>query len=208
MAIFLKKGDRGAEVKLLQKYLHLYEDGIFGQITEAAVKEFQRKNGLKVDGIVGMATWAKIVPFMLKKSKRVIKEIIVHCAATPEGKAFTVEDVRRWHKQQGWTDIGYHYVIHLDGAIYNGRDVDKIGAHCSAGGHNTYSIGVCYIGGCAKDGKTPKDTRTWEQKESLKYILKELKKLYPGVKIYGHHDFDKGKACPSFDAQTEYKSII
>jgi N-acetylmuramoyl-L-alanine amidase len=131
----------------------------------------------------------------------------VHCAATPEGKPFTVDDVRRWHRQQGWTDIGYHYVVGLRGELWLGRDVDIQGAHCAAGGHNRKSIGVCYIGGVARDGKTPKDTRTPEQKATLLKLLTDLRKLYPGMRIYGHHDFERGKACPSFDAKNEYRTI-
>lgn len=204
MAIFLKKGDRGNDVKTLQHYLHLYEDGVFGSITEEAVKTFQRKKGLKVDGIVGMATWSALVPLIIKKSKRKITEIIVHCSATPEGKHYTVEDIRKWHKAQGWSDAGYHYLVYLDGSIHNGRDVDIVGAHCT--GHNSHSIGVCYIGGVAKDGKTPKDTRTQEQKDSLLYLLNELKKIYPNAEIHGHNDF-ANKACPSFDCKEEYKNL-
>lgn len=204
MATFLKKGDRGNDVKTLQHYLHLHEDGIFGSITEEAVKIFQQQKGLKVDGIVGMATWTALVPFIIRKSKRKITEIIVHCSATPEGKHFTVDDIRKWHKAQGWSDIGYHYLIYLDGSIHNGRDVDIVGAHCT--NHNSHSIGVCYIGGVEKDGKTPKDTRTPEQKDSLLYILKEMKRLYPNAWIYGHRDF-AAKACPSFDAFNEYLNI-
>ena len=204
MAVFLKKGDRGNDVKTLQHYLNLQEDGIFGPITEEAVKTFQQQKGLKVDGIVGMATWTALVPFIIRKSKRKITEIIVHCSATPEGKHFTVDDIRKWHKAQGWSDIGYHYVIYLDGSIHNGRDVDIVGAHCT--NHNSRSIGVCYIGGVEKDGKTPKDTRTPEQKDSLLYILKELKHLYPNAWIYGHRDF-AAKACPSFDAFNEYLKL-
>lgn len=204
MAIFLKKGDRGNDVKTLQHYLHLYEDGIFGPITEEAVKTFQRQKGLKVDGIVGVATWTALVPFIVKKSKRKITEIIVHCSATPEGKHFTVDDIRKWHKAQGWSDIGYHYVVYLDGSIHNGRDVNVVGAHCT--NHNSHSIGVCYIGGVEKDGNTPKDTRTPEQKDSLLYLLKELKRLYPTAWIHGHRDF-AAKACPSFDAFNEYRNL-
>ena len=141
---------------------------------------------------------------MLYKSRRTIKEIIVHCSATPEGKNFTVDDIRRWHLQQGWNDIGYHYVIGLHGELWDGRDVNKNGAHCV--NHNRNSIGVCYIGGVAKDGKTAKDTRTLQQKARLLLLLEELKKLYPNAKIYGHRDFAK-KACPSFDARSEYSHL-
>lgn len=140
----------------------------------------------------------------LKKSKRTIKEIIIHCAATPEGKDFTVDDIRKWHLAQGWSDIGYHYVIGRHGELWEGRPVDNVGAHCV--NHNRYSIGVCYVGGVAKDGKTPKDTRTLQQKAQLILLLQELRKLYPNAKIYGHRNFAK-KDCPSFDAMSEYSSI-
>lgn len=201
-----RRGSKGNVVRQIQKALHLYPDGIFGVLTEEAVKEFQAAHSLTVDGIVGPATLAKLIPFVLKKSKRRITELIVHCSATPEGKDYTVDDIRNWHKQQGWSDIGYHYVIYRDGTIVNGRDVDIVGAHCNKGGHNQHSIGICYIGGCDKKMK-PKDTRTEEQKSSLLSLLYDLKKIYPDVAIYGHRDFDSGKACPSFNARYEYRKL-
>lgn len=134
---------------------------------------------------------------------RQIKEIIVHCADTPEGRDDKAADIKRWHKAQGWSDIGYHYVIDLDGTIEPGRPLETAGAHCT--GHNANSIGICYIGGCDKDMK-PKDTRTEEQKASLITLLKYLVAKYPGAKIYGHKDFAQ-KACPSFDAKKEYEDL-
>ena len=104
-------------MKQIQKALNLLPDGIYGRLTEERVKEFQSANGLKADGVVGPATMAKLVPSRWKRSSRVITEIIIHCSATPEGKDFTVDDIRRWHKEQGWSDIGYHYVIYRDGSI-------------------------------------------------------------------------------------------
>ena len=208
-----RKGSRGEVVKQIQVALHLLPDGIFGPLTEEAVMEFQKVNGLVVDGIVGPATLAKLIPVRLKKSKRFIDEIIIHCSATPEGKNYTVEDIRKWHKQQGWSDIGYHYVIHLDGEIKLGRDVDLIGAHCLKGGHNLHSIGICYVGGLEnKVGvrtykQKPKDTRTDAQKSALASLLYDLKKLYPNAVIFGHHDFDASKDCPCFDARKEYQSL-
>ena len=135
---------------------------------------------------------------------RTINEIIVHCSATPEGRPHTVGDIRSWHKQRGFKDIGYHYVVYLDGSIHAGRPESAIGAHCKW--HNQHSIGVCYIGGVAKDMKSPKDTRTEAQKKSLLQLLKMLKKKYPQAKIYGHRDF-AAKACPSFDARKEYANL-
>lgn len=197
----LKLGSRGAQVMTLQKKLHLRADGIFGPLTDEAVREFQEKNGLTVDGIVGPKTWDKLGAVI---NKRNIKEIIVHCSATAEGKDFTVAQIRQWHLQRGFTDIGYHYVIYRDGSVHVGRPEEVSGAHCT--GHNTISIGVCYIGGCASDGKTPKDTRTAAQKKALLELLRELKKKYPSAKIHSHRDY-ANKACPSFDATKEYSSI-
>ena len=214
--IIYKRGSRGEMVKQIQKALagaglKVIVDGIYGAITEEAVWTFQIKNGLKADGIVGPATLAKLIPKRFKKSKRNITEIIVHCTATPEGRDKSVAQLRAEHTApvakggRGWSDIGYHYVIHLDGSIEDGRDVDIVGAHCT--GHNTHSIGVVYVGGMDKQNKNPKDTRTNAQKAALMSLLIDLKKLYPKAVIYGHRDF-ANKACPSFDATKEYRRLL
>ena len=135
---------------------------------------------------------------------RDISEIIIHCSATREGQHIDAATIDEWHKQRGWKGIGYHYIVLLDGIIEYGRPVKDIGAHCK--GHNSKSIGVCYIGGVEQDGTTPKDTRTCEQKEALKLLIRVLKLLHPDATIYGHRDF-ANKACPSFDATTEYASL-
>ena len=207
MAILLTKGSRGELVKRLQAALNLVQDDIFGAITAEAVKAFQKAHGLVPDGVVGEKTWAIIVPneSSLQVSRRTINRIIVHCTATPEGRVETVESIRRMHKAKGWADIGYHYLIGLNGERWNGRNVNLVGAHCE--GYNANSIGVCYVGGCDKNMKA-KDTRTDKQKAALIALLKDLRKLYPKAKIVSHRDLDrKGKACPSFDATNEYKDI-
>ncbi|MQO09278.1 N-acetylmuramoyl-L-alanine amidase [Prevotella copri] len=135
---------------------------------------------------------------------RKINEIIVHCTATAEGKNFKAADIDRWHKAKGWNGIGYHHVVDLDGTVEPGRPENEVGAHCLK--HNANSIGVVYVGGLASDGKTPKDTRTPQQKAALVKLLTELKRRYPNATIHGHRDF-AAKACPSFDATKEYKDI-
>lgn len=130
---------------------------------------------------------------------RAINEIIIHCAATPEGKDYTVAQIDQWHLARGFNGIGYHYVIYRDGSVHHGRGVEKAGAHCT--GHNARSIGVCYIGGCAADGKTPKDTRTAAQEAALEKLVKELLNQYPGATVHGHNEF-AAKACPSFNVKT------
>lgn len=130
---------------------------------------------------------------------RALNEIIIHCTATAEGKDFTVADIRRWHVQgNGWKDIGYHYVIYRDGSIHAGRQIDQVGAHTT--NHNANSIGVVYVGGCAADGKTPKDTRTEAQKTALVELVRSLKLVFGITKVSGHREY-AAKDCPSFDVQ-------
>jgi len=136
---------------------------------------------------------------------REIDLIVVHCSATPEGKHFSTDTIRDWHvKERGWSDIGYHYVVELDGKVISGRPVQRAGAHVKS--YNRSSIGICYVGGMTKDMKSPKDTRNKEQLESLICLLWELKEEYPNAIIKGHRDFST-KACPSFDATVEYNYI-
>ena len=133
--------------------------------------------------------------------------IIIHCSATREGQDIKAADIRRWHKERGFDDIGYHYVIDLDGTIEKGRDESLVGAHCK--GHNATSIGICYVGGCDKNMK-PKDTRTPEQKQSMLSLVRKLVNKYkiPVTQIWAHHDFDKHKACPSFEISEFRKDYI
>lgn len=195
----LKRGSRGEDVKKLQRALSCQPDGIFGPVTEEAVRAFQKDHGLGVDGLVGEKTWSKLFPV----NPRSINEIIVHCSATKAEQNFTVDDIRRWHLARGFADIGYHYIVYLDGSVHTGRDEKIVGAHCTS--HNAHSIGVCYIGGLDQYGN-PADTRTPQQKEALVKLLRELKVKYPNAKIYPHNKF-AAKACPCFDAEAEYKGL-
>ena len=127
---------------------------------------------------------------------RKITKIILHCSATREGQDIRAADIRRWHVEgNGWKDIGYHFVIDLDGRIELGRPIAEVGAHCS--GHNTESIGVCYIGGLDRNGK-PADTRTDKQMESLCLLLHVLHRTFPDATLHGHNEF-ANKSCPCFD---------
>ena len=189
----LKLGSRGQDVRVLQQALALHVDGIFGHITEEAVKVFQTEKGLVADGIVGPKTWAALG---YKQYRRTITKIILHCTATPEGRDFSVEQIRQCHLARGFSDIGYHYVIDRDGSIHVGRPESVVGAHCT--GQNTCSIGVCYVGGEVADGShSPKDTRTPAQRKALRELVASLKAKYPGATVHCHYEF-ANKACPSF----------
>lgn len=140
---------------------------------------------------------------MIKKSKRDITHIVVHCTATKEGYEFSAKDIDKWHRSKGWAEIGYNYVVQLDGSIQEGRSVDKVPAHVQ--GHNSKSIGIVYVGGL-DDNMNPKDTRTEAQKQSLRSLIASLKIVYPKAQVLGHRDFPGvRKACPCFNAKNEYQ---
>jgi N-acetylmuramoyl-L-alanine amidase len=134
---------------------------------------------------------------------RAINKIFIHSSATPEGRHHTAADICGWHRQRGWKQIGYHYVIQLDGTVEEARNKSIAGAHVV--GHNTNSIGICYIGGTDAAGKA-KDTRTPAQRMALLKLLQDLKEKYPNAEILGHKDAGSTD-CPSFDAREEYKCL-
>lgn len=193
----IRRGDRGVDVKILQDALHLIPDGIFGPLTQEAVETYQRENGLAVDGIAGLNTLTAlglVDGYHMAKCSRRIDKVILHCLATPEGRDYSVAQVREWHvKDRGFADIGYHYLIHIDGTVEEGRPLDMIGAHCT--GQNAHSIGVVYAGGVDKDDK-PKDTRTPAQRNAMRSLVDYLKRKY-GASVHCHNEF-ANKACPSF----------
>ena len=139
------------------------------------------------------------------KTEREIDTAVIHCSATPEGRDVTVKEIKRWHLKRGWSDIGYHFVIELDGTIRKGRPLNRIGAHVK--GHNKGSIGICYVGGVDKNMK-PKDTKTKEQEISLATLIVHLKMIYPNIEIKGHRDFaGVNKACPSFEVSEFVRNL-
>ena len=139
---------------------------------------------------------------------RYINEIIVHCSDSPWRRDDKAADIKRWHtlpppKGRGWKDIGYHYVVDLDGTVERGRLISKAGAHCY--GHNAHSIGICYVGGRDQKGRCA-DTRTPEQKAAMLKLICNLLAMY-NCKVVGHRDYDSRKECPCFDAKSEYKNL-
>lgn len=195
----------------------LAADGVSGPKTNTAIMAFQRGRGLAADGVAGPKTIAALqaatvekpaplagdanLPAFPKPTSRRIEEIIVHCTATPEGRPVSVDTIRGWHIGQGWKDIGYHWVVLLDGTIAPGRPESQVGSHVA--GHNTGTLGVVYVGGVAADGKTPKDTRTPAQKTALLALCRALIERYPAIrKVSGHNQY-AAKACPSFDVRKD-----
>lgn len=193
-------------------------DGHWGDESRIAMQAFQKSRNLPVtdrpDEVTARALGKKIgevtgdliaAPsfkgFNQPKAERPITEIIIHCTATPEGRDVPVSTIRKWHMDKGWSDIGYHWVVGLDGTLHPGRPEAKIGSHVA--GHNTGTLGVSYVGGVTKDGKTPKDTRTSAQRTALISLVRALRLRYPTItKVTGHNQYSS-KACPSFDVRQD-----
>ncbi|MEO0699472.1 MAG: N-acetylmuramoyl-L-alanine amidase, partial [Pseudomonadota bacterium] len=146
-----------------------------------------------------------------------IRRIAIHCTATREGQDFDAATIKRWHVRQGWSDIGYHFVIRLDGTVERGRPEHIPGAHVS--GFNRNSIAIVYVGGLDAQAKS-KDTRTVEQKAAMADLVRALLAAYPGADVLGHRDHspDKDgdgviephewlKDCPCFDARAWWESV-
>lgn len=136
---------------------------------------------------------------------RAITKIIIHCSATPASMDIGASEIRTWHvRDNGWNDIGYHFVIRRDGTVETGRPIEKQGAHCAAKAGNVASIGICMVGGVKKvGGKLVAESNfTPWQWDALAVLVRKLRKQFPGiVTILGHRDLDPGKACPSFSVK-------
>lgn len=131
--------------------------------------------------------------------------LVVHCSATSEDMDIGAAEIKRWHLQRGWLDIGYHYVIRRDGKVEKGRPTNVPGAH--ARGFNHLSLGICLVGGVESDKKTPEANFTHAQWESLELTLRELKRAYPEAEVLGHRDLpNTQKQCPSFDVRSWWES--
>lgn len=134
---------------------------------------------------------------------RQITGIIIHAAATRpnwmagQSTAAKVAEIRRWHvEDNGWADIGYHYLIDRDGTTLQGRSIDRDGAHVR--GHNAGTIGICLFGGhgSSENDDFPEHF-TEEQDEALRELLAQLQEDYGPVPVTGHNEY-AAKACPGF----------
>ena len=125
--------------------------------------------------------------------------IVVHCAATKPSMDIGFKEIRKWHvEDNGWDDVGYHYIIKRDGTVEVARAEAFQGAHAPA--VNSKSIAICLVGGMAEDGDA-ENNFTLEQFLSLKDLIKKIKMTNPNiVEIVGHCDVQDNKPnCPGFN---------
>lgn len=147
-----------------------------------------------------------------------LKQLVLHCTATPEGREVTSAQIRHWHTDpvskggRGWKQVGYTDMIHLNGQVErlvdNNEDanVDPWEVTNGAKGHNQTSRHVVYVGGMTKDMTHAKDTRTPEQLKAMEAYVRDFHRRFPHVRIVGHNEL-AAKACPSFDVQKWLKEI-
>lgn len=117
-------------------------------------------------------------------TRKSTERIILHHAAA---NSCTVEDVDRWHKNNGWCKIGYHFFVDKQGNIFRGREEDKVGSH--AYGSNYNSIGIC------AEGDYTYETMPEAQKNALKELVAYLKEKYNINVVQGHRDVC-ATSCP------------
>ena len=113
------------------------------------------------------------------------------------------KEIKGWHKGKGWKDIGYHFVIRLNGKVELGRPLYKVGSHVI--GWNTDSVGVCYVGGL--EDKKPKDTMNAAQEAAWRKLVSTLRAQYGALEVFGHNDFTDLKACPSFKVGEKFADM-
>jgi N-acetyl-anhydromuramyl-L-alanine amidase AmpD len=106
--------------------------------------------------------------------------------------------------ENGWTDIGYHFIIKRDGVMEQGRPIEMVGAHTK--GWNAKSVGICLIGGMSEDGGSEFNF-TDEQMRTLSVIVYSLRKAYSveWENINGHNEFSD-KDCPCFNVKSWFQN--
>lgn len=132
---------------------------------------------------------------MFSKPNRFVDRVFVHCSASDNPSHDNVATMRKWHLQNGWNDVGYHYFIRKDGTLEDGRPLEKIPAAQSP--HNTGTIAICLHG-------LQKSKFTEAQFTKLKALCLEINNVYDGELTFHGHKEVKNKACPVFD----YKSVL
>ena len=135
---------------------------------------------------------------------RKLTEIIVHCTATRpdfmagQSTAAKVAEIKRWHVQDnGWSDIGYHYLIDRDGTVATGRPIERDGAHVQ--GHNAGTIGISLFGGHGSaETDAFAENFTPDQERALAGLIDKLRAKYGNLALSGHNQY-AAKACPGFN---------
>ncbi len=131
---------------------------------------------------------------------RKITHLTIHCTDSPDSAdKIGISDVRRWHKQKGWSDIGYHWLVDKRGDIFSGRAEDIQGAGVQ--GHNKYNIHMVWVG---------RDVCNINQWASLVAKAAEIVMTYniPIENVLGHCEYPGvTKTCPNIN-MTQFRNAV
>ena len=118
-------------------------------------------------------------------------KIILHCSDSDSPAHDDISIIKRWHRERGFIDVGYHFFITRHGRVQTGRHIDDIGAHCK--GENKHSVGICVHG---------RDTITDYQLKILKRLINNILLHYAleWDSVFLHSDFSS-KTCPNFSME-------
>jgi hypothetical protein len=194
-----------AKIQPLQASLGLVADGIRGPVTTAEILVAADEGRLTARA----APTAPVAPItsslILQGSARVpVTGIVVHCSATrwdwmaEAGLPAKKAEIRRWHMDgNGWSDIGYHWLIDRDGSMVAGRKETTIGAHVKEANRGT--IGICLIGGHGSaETDAFSDHFTAAQDRQLRQLILGISMRTRITRVSGHNEW-AAKACPGFN---------
>lgn len=134
----------------------------------------------------------KIILSEIKKPKRPVFRVFIHCSASDKREDDNALVIDQWHRARGFNGIGYHFFIRKDGTIQEGRDLEKVPA--AQEGHNRDTIAICCHG-------LKKENFTEEQKASLLALCVTINRLYAGGLTFHGHCEVSAKTCPVYPYQ-------
>jgi hypothetical protein len=117
--------------------------------------------------------------------------------------ASTVRQVQRWHFNEGWSDIGYHFLVDQQGGIWRGTPEERIGAHVEY--NNTNNIGIALLG--RFDTGTPNDVQLQATGKLLKHLGEKYGIDVNSSTVDGHRDYNATE-CPGSNLYARLDQII
>ena len=129
-----------------------------------------------------------MIPFT--PPRRAVRRVFLHCSASDNPEHDDVQVIRRWHRERGFSDVGYHYVVTKAGFVQTGRPLERDPA--AQEGHNQATIAIC-ANGLAVDRFTP------VQLTAVRDLCRAIAGAYRGRVTFHGHCEGSAKACPVFD---------
>lgn len=141
-------------------------------------------------GLAGVSVRETHLAFGPLENRARTDAIVVHHIGDTNADV-SAETVHAWHKANGWSGIGYHFVIRKNGTIERGRPMDTIGAHCY--GENAHTVGVNIVGNF--ETAWPEDAQLDAAARLISAISANYGFAPQKNTVFGHRDFN-ATACP------------